>query len=91
MQVARHSQVDELTGLTKPGAKLGRNSLTATVLAGLSQQPAQLRPDDDRFSIGSSTSTTPWAIPQAMPCSGRFAERLTSIVKNSGEVGRLGG
>jgi len=87
MQVARHSQVDELTGLTNR-RKLGEQ-LTATLAAFRNSQRscALMMIDLDRFKHVNDTM----GHPAGDALLRQVAERLTSIVKNSGEVGRLGG
>lgn len=87
MQVARHSQVDELTGLTNR-RKLGEQ-LTATLAAFRNSQRscALMMIDLDRFKHVNDTM----GHPAGDALLKQVAERLKSIVKDSGEVGRLGG
>jgi diguanylate cyclase (GGDEF)-like protein len=87
MQVARQSQVDELTGLTNR-RKLGEQ-LTATLAAFRNSQRscALMMLDLDRFKHVNDTM----GHPAGDALLKQVAERLQSIVKDSGEVGRLGG
>ncbi len=87
MQVARQSQIDELTGLANR-RKLGER-LTATLAAFRASQRscALMMLDLDRFKHVNDTMGHP-AGDELLK---QVAERLKSIVKDSGEVGRLGG
>ena len=87
MQVARQSQVDELTGLANR-RKLG-DRLTATLAAFRASQRscALMMLDLDRFKHVNDTMGHP-AGDELLK---QVAERLKSIVKDTGEVGRLGG
>ncbi len=87
MQVARQSQVDELTGLANR-RKLGER-LTATLAAFRASQRscALMMLDLDRFKHVNDTMGHP-AGDELLK---QVAERLKSIVKDNGEVGRLGG
>jgi diguanylate cyclase (GGDEF)-like protein/PAS domain S-box-containing protein len=87
MQVARQSQVDELTGLINR-RKLGER-LTATLAAFRASQRscALMMLDLDRFKHVNDTMGHP-AGDELLK---QVAERLKSIVKDKGEVGRLGG
>ncbi|WP_296717943.1 EAL domain-containing protein [Erythrobacter sp.] len=87
MQIARHSQVDELTGLTNR-RKLGQR-LTATLAAFRASQRscALMMIDLDRFKHVNDTMGHP-AGDELLK---KVAERLKSLVGDSGEVGRLGG
>ena len=86
-QVARQSQVDELTGLANR-RKLNER-LTATLSAfRVSQRSCALMMLDlDRFKQVNDTMGHP-AGDELLK---QVAQRLTSIVKDHGEVGRLGG
>jgi diguanylate cyclase (GGDEF)-like protein/PAS domain S-box-containing protein len=86
-QVARQSQVDELTGLANR-RKLGER-LTATLGAfRVSQRSCALMMLDlDRFKQVNDTMGHP-AGDELLK---QVAQRLTAIVKDAGEVGRLGG
>lgn len=87
IQVARQSQVDELTGLANR-RKLGER-LTAMLAAFRASQRscALMMLDLDRFKHVNDTMGHP-AGDELLK---QVAERLKSIVKDSGEVGRLGG
>ena len=87
MQVARQSQIDELTGLANR-RKLGER-LTATLAAfRVSQRSCALMMIDlDRFKQVNDTMGHP-AGDELLK---QVGQRLTSIVGNHGEVGRLGG
>jgi len=87
MQVARQSQVDELTGLANR-RKLGKR-LTATLAAFRASQRscALMMIDLDRFKHVNDTM----GHPSGDELLKQVAERLKSIVKDRGEVGRLGG
>jgi diguanylate cyclase (GGDEF)-like protein/PAS domain S-box-containing protein len=87
MQVARQSQVDELTGLANR-RKLSER-LTATLAAFRTSQRscALMMLDLDRFKHVNDTMGHP-AGDELLK---QVAERLKSIVKDAGEVGRLGG
>ena len=86
-QVARQSQVDELTGLANR-RKLNER-LTATLSAfRVSQRSCALMMLDlDRFKQANDTMGHP-AGDELLK---QVAQRLSSIVKDHGEVGRLGG
>jgi len=86
-QVARQSQVDELTGLANR-RKLGER-LTATLAAFRASQRscALMMIDLDRFKQVNDTMGHP-AGDELLK---QVAQRLTSIVGTYGEVGRLGG
>ncbi|MEQ5787249.1 EAL domain-containing protein [Erythrobacter sp. NFXS35] len=86
-QTARHSQVDELTGLANR-RKLGQR-LTATLAAFRASQRscALMMLDLDRFKHVNDTMGHP-AGDELLK---QVAERLKSIIGDSGEVGRLGG
>ncbi|GAA0770009.1 diguanylate cyclase (GGDEF)-like protein/PAS domain S-box-containing protein [Erythromicrobium ramosum] len=86
-QVARQSQVDELTGLTNR-RKLNER-LTATLAAFRASQRscALMMLDLDRFKQVNDTMGHP-AGDELLK---QVAQRLSSIVKDYGEVGRLGG
>jgi diguanylate cyclase (GGDEF)-like protein/PAS domain S-box-containing protein len=87
IQVARQSQVDELTGLTNR-RKLGER-LTATLAAFRASQRscALMMIDLDRFKHVNDTMGH-LAGDELLK---QVAERLSSMVGDSGEVGRLGG
>ncbi|MBI1403505.1 MAG: EAL domain-containing protein [Porphyrobacter sp.] len=87
MQVARQSQVDELTGLANR-RKLGER-LTAMLAAfRVSQRSCALMMLDlDRFKHVNDTM----GHPAGDDLLRQVAERLKGIVKDNGEVGRLGG
>lgn len=86
-QVARQSQVDELTGLANR-RKLGER-LTAMLAAFRSSKRscALMMLDLDRFKAVNDTMGHP-AGDELLK---QVAQRLSSIVKDAGEVGRLGG
>jgi diguanylate cyclase (GGDEF)-like protein/PAS domain S-box-containing protein len=86
-QVARQSQVDELTGLANR-RKLNER-LTATLAAfRVSQRSCALMMLDlDRFKQVNDTM----GHPAGDELLRQVAQRLSSIVKDAGEVGRLGG
>lgn len=86
-QIARQSQVDELTGLANR-RKLNER-LTATLAAFRASQRscALLMLDLDRFKQVNDTMGHP-AGDELLK---QVAQRLTAIVKDNGEVGRLGG
>ena len=86
-QVARQSQVDELTGLANR-RKLGeRLSATLAAFRASRRSCALMMLDLDRFKQVNDTMGHP-AGDELLK---QVAQRLTSLVKDVGEVGRLGG
>ena len=87
MQVARQSQIDELTGLANR-RKLGERLTTTLAAFRASQRSCALMMIDlDRFKHVNDTM----GHPAGDDLLRQVAERLKSIVKDRGEVGRLGG
>lgn len=86
-QVARQSQVDELTGLANR-RRLGER-LTATLAAfrASKRSCALMMIDLDRFKQVNDTM----GHPAGDDLLKQVAQRLTAIIKDRGEVGRLGG
>ncbi len=86
-KVARQSQVDELTGLANR-RKLGeRLNSMLTAFRASKRSCALLMMDLDRFKQVNDTM----GHPAGDELLRQVAQRLTSIVKDRGEVGRLGG
>ena len=86
-QVARQSQVDELTGLANRRKISERLSATLAAFRNSQRSCALLMLDLDRFKHVNDTMGHP-AGDELLK---QVANRLTAIVKDQGEVGRLGG
>ncbi|MFN4019599.1 MAG: putative bifunctional diguanylate cyclase/phosphodiesterase [Erythrobacter sp.] len=87
MQVARQSQIDELTGLANRRKLCERLTATLAAFRASQRSCALMMLDLDRFKHVNDTMGHP-AGDELLK---QFAERLKSIVKDAGEVGRLGG
>ncbi len=86
-QVARQSQVDELTGLANRRKLNERLSATLAAFRATRRSCALMMLDLDRFKQVNDTMGHP-AGDELLK---QVAQRLSSIVKDNGEVGRLGG
>jgi diguanylate cyclase (GGDEF)-like protein len=87
MQVARQSQVDELTGLANRRKVCERLAATLAAFRTSKRSCALMMLDLDRFKHVNDTMGHP-AGDELLK---QVAQRLQSIVRDSGEVGRLGG
>jgi diguanylate cyclase (GGDEF)-like protein len=87
MQVARQSQVDELTGLANRRKLCERLATTLAAFRASQRSCALMMLDLDRFKHVNDTMGHP-AGDELLK---QVAGRLKSIVRDSGEVGRLGG
>ena len=87
VQVARQSQVDELTGLANRRKLNERLSATLAAFRASKRSCALMMLDLDRFKQVNDTMGHP-AGDELLK---QVAQRLTLIVKDRGEVGRLGG
>jgi len=86
-RVARQSQVDELTGLANRRKLADRLSAMLTAFRASKRSCALMMLDLDRFKQVNDTMGHP-AGDELLK---QVAQRLSSIVKDAGEVGRLGG
>jgi len=86
-QVARQSQVDELTGLANRRKLNERLTATLSAFRASRRSCALMMLDLDRFKQVNDTMGHP-AGDELLK---QVAQRLTSLVKDRGEVGRLGG
>ncbi|MDZ4139108.1 MAG: EAL domain-containing protein [Erythrobacter sp.] len=86
-QIARQSQVDELTGLANRRKLNERLTATLAAFRATKRSCALMMLDLDRFKQVNDTMGHP-AGDELLK---QVAQRLTAIVKDRGEVGRLGG
>ena len=86
-QVARQSNIDELTGLSNRRKLIDRLTATLSAFRASKRSCALMMIDLDRFKQVNDTMGHP-AGDELLK---QVGQRISSIVKNQGEVGRLGG